>query len=379
MAPEARVTRFQGDLQSSDHATAETVALMCRYIRSTAQDPMVKAAARDALRRFRGGPLYQAAGIDPQKSAAAQCESVWWWAKHVLKFVHHDGLIQLWFNERDQLQLLISPDLLLRMGEPRGDCAIYTMLECAMLESLGIGYEIVTAAVDPHVPDEFSHVYPRAVLPTGKRIVLDASHGKYPGWEVPKEHTIRKQVWGPDGQPIADEAPARSGLHGYAARPNRPKLPRMLALVPGVPFSNERQRQGLGRYRRGMGHFRGLGQDDGTNTVQLDPTLDTSNIPIGNIGPYPTAVPSTPSAPSPWASIIGNLANQWTTIGGRVIAPTTTIQGPGGTLITTPSSSLSQLGGATSLLPASLSSGGLLPILLLGGGLLLIVMMANKK
>lgn len=370
MAPEARVTRYQSDLGNPDNATAETVALMCGQVRGTLRDPMVRAAALDAVRRFRGGPLYAAARIDPQKSPAAQCESVWWWAKHVLRFVHHDGLIQLWFSERDQLQLLIAPDLLLRMGEPRGDCAIYTMLVCAMLQALGIQYEIVTAAVDPRVPDEFSHVYPRAVLPSGRRLVLDASHGQYPGWEVPRQHIIRKQVWSSEGSPIADEAPQWGGLHAYNPRPTRPRLPRMLTLVPGVPFSNERQRSGLGRYSRGLG--------DDTSTTTIDPSIIAGdvNTPITNL------VTSFPAPPSPtpgvnWGGVLGNLLNQWTGIAGRVIAPTSTIQsGPGGTFIQTPAGTPLPTG---ALLTPTLAGSSLTPLLLLGGGLLVVMMLANKK
>ena len=210
--PGFRVDRYQSHIDTDpDRATAQTVELMCRIIDRAAGDPVLKAAARDAVRRFKGGLLYWLSRRDPFLHPGAIAESVWWWAKHVLKFVHHDGLIQVWFNERDQLQLLIGPDLLLRMEKPRGDCAIYTMLECAMLRALGVGFEIVTLAVNPNEPEIFSHVYPRAILPDGGRLALDASHGSYPGWHVPAEHTLRLQVFDERGNPVMDAAPRFRG------------------------------------------------------------------------------------------------------------------------------------------------------------------------
>lgn len=241
--PGLSITRYQGDLSNPDVATAQTVEVMCEQIQKAAQDPLVAKAARDAVNRFRGGPLYASAGINPWRNQCAQAESVWWWCKHVLKFQHHDGMIAVYFNEFDQLQLLISPDLLLRMSDPRGDCAIYTMLECAMLQALGIDSEIVTSAVDPFAPDVFSHVYPRAVLSSGRRIVLDASHGKYPGWEVPIEHTLRKQVWDLQGNRIPDQVPRFKGLHAVPPTLVAPPAPNPCTFslpqpVGCVDFSN---------------------------------------------------------------------------------------------------------------------------------------------
>jgi hypothetical protein len=362
MPPAANVTRYQADLSNPDNATAETIQVMCGQINKSAEDPVLRASARDAIARFRGGPLYVAAGVDPFHDAGAIASSAWWWAKHALRFVHHDGLIQVWFNERDQLQLLISPDLLLRMSDPRGDCAIYTMLVCAMLRACGVPYELVTAAVDPHQPDIFGHVYARAVLPYGRRLALDTSHGKYPGWEVPREHVIRKQIWDQDGNPIQDQA-RFSGLHAYQAYPNKPILPKRLAMVPGITLT------GLGRLR-GMGRYRGFGQDD--STTVLTPGIDTSNIPIANPpGGYPVATP----APSPgfnWGATIGNLLNQWTGIASNVIAPRNTIQtGPQGTSINVAAGSQLPTG---ALLTPSLAGGAGTIVWVVGGGIVLLLL-----
>lgn len=384
-APGLRVDRYQTDLNDPDAGTALTVELMCRQIKRSALDDKLRLAVLDAVRRFRGGPRFAATGRDPFSNPRAICESVWWWAKHILKFVHHTGLIAVWFSETDQLQLLISPDALLEMTKPRGDCAIYTTLICSMLRACGIEYEIVTLAADPNQPDVFGHVFPRAVLPGGRRMSLDASHGSYPGWEVPKEHQIRRQVWSCDGSPIPDKDRGQfRGLHGYQPRPRRPMLPRRLTAFPGgfagygPPFT------GLGRGGGGGGPvFVGMGQFDsgvGSN-IDLGEYVPSTTSTTGYTPPDITAiaVPTTPSGFNV-GQTVGNLLNQWTQIGGRVIAPTTTISsGPAGTQIVTPAGST--LPPSALLAPgiAGASGGGLLLLVLGGVAVVLVLASAGRR
>lgn len=200
-----------------DEATAQTVQLMCDQIARSAQDPLVRECAKQAVLQWRGGPYFAARGGDPTTNPRAIAESIWWWAKHQLKFVHHSKLIQVWLNEKDQLQLLIEPAVLVRMNRMMGDCAIYTMLICALLDCFNVPWEIVTLAVDPEQPTIYSHVFPRVVLPDGQRIALDASHGRYPGWQVPRNRRFREQVWNEDGEPMQNRGTFQ-GLHGYEFR-----------------------------------------------------------------------------------------------------------------------------------------------------------------
>jgi hypothetical protein len=146
----------------------------------------------------------------------AVAQSIFWWVKHYVKFVHHSKMILVLFGERDQLQLLIEPAVLVRMNRMKGDCAIYTMLICALLDCFNVPWEIVTLAVDPEQPTIFSHVFPRVVLPDG-RIALDASHGRYPGWSVPRSRRFREQAWNENGEPIMNRG-SFQGLHGYEFR-----------------------------------------------------------------------------------------------------------------------------------------------------------------
>jgi hypothetical protein len=100
----------------------------------------------------------------------------------------------------------------------QGDCDDFTMMLCALLGCCGLGYEIITVAASPREPGTFSHVYCRAVLPDGSRVPLDASHGKYPGWQVPTAHVSRLQAWDEDGNPVSDQGSNNwDGLHGYTA------------------------------------------------------------------------------------------------------------------------------------------------------------------
>ena len=194
-----------------DTATQQTVQEMCRQIHQAANDPLVQRAARRAVQMFAGGP--QSFGF---------ADACWWWAKHYLRFRHHADQFDVWRGDlgdpSSKLQLLIAPDVLVRMSRMEGDCAIYTMMVAAMLETLGIQWEIVTAAVDARQPEIFGHVWPRAVLPGGNREPLDASHGKYPGWQVPAYDLHRVWRFNSDGQRISEQRAGFTGLHAYRRR-----------------------------------------------------------------------------------------------------------------------------------------------------------------
>jgi hypothetical protein len=204
-----------------DTATAQTVQEMCRQIHAASVDPLVRAIAFNAVRTIRGGPLWMGSGVQPFASPRVMAESCWWWCKHYMRFKHHGSMFEVWSRDlgdpRTKLQLLISPDVLVRMKKLEGDCAIYTMMLCSMLSSLGLRWEICTAAVDASQPRIFGHVWPRAVLADGRE-PLDASHGKYPGWQVPSWDIHRLKVWDEAGREIGNQAGRFDGLHAYRGR-----------------------------------------------------------------------------------------------------------------------------------------------------------------
>ncbi len=173
---------LQASLTDPDERASQIVGYMVELIHGAQGDPLLSFAWRLAWDRFR--------------VFAGDNEAIvpWWFAKYwIRKFVHHQDMLIDWLGLPNELQLLISPDALLRLSDPKGDCAVYTCLICALLELRGIGWEIVTVAVNPLYPDEFSHVYPQAVLGDGSRLALDASHGKFPGWQAPDFRVLKKK------------------------------------------------------------------------------------------------------------------------------------------------------------------------------------------
>jgi hypothetical protein len=347
----AGVKRYQADLTDNDRATGQTVELMAGRARESARDPLVQRAANLAVKQYRGGPLYGLTGRDPWSDPQALAESCWWLAKDNIKFVHHNELIATWWNERDQLQLIISPEVLLTMERMKGDCAIFTTFICALLEVLGLPWEIVTAAVDPRQPDVFSHVWPRVVLPDGRRVALDASHGAYPGWQVPQERQYKVQVWNESGRPV-ENVQSFAGLHGY-------------------------------QYGMGDVCFPGDADYNPSLCTGLTPVPSTADTNVNLANLYPAGVPGGSGGSGAGQpgfntnAFLAQLANSWTQIGSRVLAPSTTYtrNADGSISYVTP-------GSAPGGLPSFGSSLTSSPLLLVGGlalgGLLLVSIMGKK-
>ena len=195
-----------------DTAVSQVVAIMAGHVRNAATDTAVPEYARSAALQFGG---LSGDTSDANRVAAVAC---WWWAKLYIKFVHHETLMRQIIGESGNFQGLIAPEILVRMDKPEGDCAIFTELIAAFLRTLGVDYEFVTIAVNPREPGVFSHVYLYAVMQDGARLPLDASHGDYPGWQVPSSRVTRRQVWNADGQPVPDRASRFEGLGMYGLR-----------------------------------------------------------------------------------------------------------------------------------------------------------------
>lgn len=358
--------RYQADEVNSDQATAQTIRVMCRQIRESISMSIVQKTAERAVEQWRGGPLYTRRKFDATDERMIAC-SVWFAAKHTVKFREHAEQIKALLNEQDQLQLLIRPDVLLGMRTPSGDCAVFTPLICAMLGALEIKYEIITLACDPRQPEVFSHVFARAVTNDGHYIPLDASHGRYPGWEVPREHQIRRQVWSSDGEPIEDAAPPVAKLGQYWHRPPVHRVwPRRLGMG-----------RGMGQVDVTTLNYPGMatipdnsyGDFPVTDTNSIDPSIAPPGTSVTTLNypgmPSPAASTSTPFN---WNAFLAGAVTQGINLAGRVVAPQTTlIRGPGGQLYyQTPAGSAAASPLTTTLLGGS--SGG--SWLLIGGAVL---------
>jgi hypothetical protein len=111
------------------------------------------------------------------------------------------GVFGLDPNANGGRDFLITPELLLSMYPPMGDCDDFSMLVASMLMCCGFitdygrGWFVAIAAND-HNPNAFSHVYTKWYCPdvvSNPYIYVDASHGAFPGWETDKMY--RKQEW----------------------------------------------------------------------------------------------------------------------------------------------------------------------------------------
>jgi len=182
----------------SDVAVAQTIRLMVDAIERDAAGPVIQklsAGVRPWIRRdgtrvdgwFRDESIHHW-NERPQLYA-------FWFPKTHITFVNDESLLKVALGIPTPEEFLISPARLVTMPHPRGDCDDFTMVVCCLLRAMGLRYEIVTVAANPNYPREFSHVYARAVFDDGSRLVMDASHGDAPGWEVPADRVTRKQVW----------------------------------------------------------------------------------------------------------------------------------------------------------------------------------------
>jgi hypothetical protein len=354
--------REQQDAGPDDNtATAQTVERMCRHIAgAVAHDPATQASAADALQRFGN------VALSPLRRRAW---SVWWYVKHRMKFVQDEKLLGSMLGEPPQRELMISPAILLRMKEPQGDCDDFTMLVCALLKCLNVPFEIVTIAADPTAPERWSHVYAVALVEDGQRIPIDASHGKFPGWEVPLEHILRYQAWDEIGEPIEGRAPAvRSQLNGYVPR-------------------------GLGArrmFRRLAGGLRrGLGDDDGSDgsggTDITGGAIDAWLNSLGSSDSFAsTDAAATAEMNNFWNSMLGGSSNaagsnllgsEVSTVTqtlSQLIAPQATVTGPGGLNVSGPAGTVASIFGSGALS----SSSSTLILLLIAG---VVVFMVARK
>ena len=383
------VERYQGDLENQEHSTAQTVGLMAEQIRKCAQDPAVQAAARNALLKYSQG----------RTGAYAACWAAWWSIRHTLKFTSDDSLLRnIPTPNPPELELLVSPSVMVRARSPQGDCDDFTMLICCFLQCLGVPWEIVTVAADPGDAQRWSHVYAVAILEDGRRFPMDAAppDAKWPGWEVPADHILRYQAWNEDGQPVERERPIKR-MQGYVRG-------RGWSGMGAVP------RTRLMHSRRGMRGLRGLG--DVGDCISYDDTggciayaqgpatptgISATNASVNSDGdsivefsdgtscilgsaqcPIASSSPGgglSTTGGSSFQNELNSLLNSWTTIAGRVIAPTTTYTGPNGVTITTPSSSTA----ASSLLSTSIGGISMSTILLLAGAAVMVMVFASKR
>jgi transglutaminase superfamily protein len=184
---------------------------MGKLIRAALNDPGIQAIASQLKAR--------AASLAKGESGLLACD--WMWVKEHIKFESDEQQTRRLLNEGDNFELLVSPPVLIRNSPATGDCDDFTMLVLSLASAQGFPVRIVTLECDRRRPGEYSHVYGAAQLPNGMWCPLDASHGEYPGWEVPARDVRRRTEFNLDGETVLDKRfdtqPAAAASSGMGA------------------------------------------------------------------------------------------------------------------------------------------------------------------
>jgi hypothetical protein len=202
------VTNYQVDVlpDDADGQIAGTIGIMTRYVREDRHSQEVV----DLGRRI----------VTPG-SERGIVEGVWGWVHGRLGFLHDETLaatalagISADYGGAEIVETLVRPRDMAEAcgrGECRGDCDDYAMLAAALIEAWGIPTSFVTVAADARDPSRYSHVYVAAYPRVGggngggerERIVVDASHGDYAGWEAENKYGKLRE-WAMDVPTMAE-------------------------------------------------------------------------------------------------------------------------------------------------------------------------------
>lgn len=335
MTPQGvNISEFQAALDDNQ-ATEQTVAIMGSHVRNCYQDPEVRACAIQAV----------TSGSRPQsqKDIAA---AVWAWCKRNIRFVPDE--VQLAETGRgDERELLISPAVMARSTDRKGDCDCITMMADCMCMALGVTPLIKTYKCDRDDQGRWSHVCAAAILDGGAILPLDASHGSYAGWEVPIQDQFETQLWDMNGNKVGPSM--RKGLSGYSARPGwtgsvetstgTSAGPWWARDFPAAYGARARGLQAIAANKYGMG---ALDLNDPANadafTQSITP-VDTSSVNAlinsGSYGDSSAAINTATGLPSaaintatglPWySSLLGPLLGAGTQLGAAALGQNPTV------------------------------------------------------
>lgn len=392
------ISEFQADYLDTERATEQTVQAMCQHIRECAGDPEIAAIV--------AGYSY----LDARR----HCARLWLWCKQYIRFVSDEEQLKKLLGRTDELELLISPSVLVRARVREGDCDDFTMMLCSMLVCLGITPLVKTFKCDRDEPWRWSHVCAAAALEDGTVVTLDATPaGEYPGWEIPAQDVYASQLWNMNGQKVGNSR----GLSGYVPEPGWTGQQATSRGSVAGPYASRDFSQMYGR-RRGMGRYAGLrgmgrrkwgvgdagddvlagGGSDAFDTTPLgtsagdvtsSTSYGTSDI-IGSLATTPPAstvvylnsdgsVSMTPSGPSSTATTLGlisALIPAATKLTQQAIATPGTVILPNGTIAVGTAAGTPSIGTSIS---TALGSNGILIIGLVIGGVLLVSAMSGKK
>jgi hypothetical protein len=176
-------------LASGDAGIEQTIGLIRRLVNQGVKTPIVNETAILALRE----------GNAAQFDQVAEARAVYEWVQRNIRYV----------ADPVSKETVRPADVILGVGA--GDCDdINGVLIPSMLGTIGIPTRLVTVAVDPAMPDQFTHVYAEG-LADGRWIALDSARvGASFGLEP--QIVYRRQYWTLN----APDAPVVGRLNGIA-------------------------------------------------------------------------------------------------------------------------------------------------------------------
>lgn len=163
---------------NSDQSVADTIRQMGVVVRFSSQSLVVRHAISQATR-----------DLDSTRSSDRDiARAIFYYVKSKVSFKEDEetnrSLLGMNDFEADDTELLITPEALLSMNQPAGDCDDFSTLTATMLKILGFRVAFVTIAADRNNPNVLSHVFVKTWLDDEKKgLYMDTSHGMYPGWE----------------------------------------------------------------------------------------------------------------------------------------------------------------------------------------------------
>ena len=190
-----------------DAQVAATIGLMSQYVMEDSQSPEIQREAQEIyLVCARHGPVDRGMVV----------RQVWHDTQQKIKFLRDEATAQplesflsRTYAGAPVVEILIRPrDMANLQGTRAGDCDDYSMYAAALLTALSIPCSFVTIAGDPNDPGHFTHVYVAAYPDgyQGDRIAVDASHGKWCGWEGwTRGSGMRKKEWRVDGSGTVED------------------------------------------------------------------------------------------------------------------------------------------------------------------------------
>lgn len=254
----------------SDKSVADTVALMGIHARKASQSIQIKQAL-------------QGAGCANQCSEDETIRCVFSYIKNRVSFIEDEKQLEQMFEEPRSKELLITPEVLLGMPDPRGDCDDFSMLACAMLMAKGIQCDFVTVAANSGNPKDYSHIYCMVTTRDGRKIPFDSSHGDRAGWETGKAY--RKQVW-----PVFGTGGGRDGREGGLGM-----------VVNGSRGAFDRS------FEHGLRGLMGMGDDSDLPILDNTTEYGIENAGVSDVYTAPTPIATTPSSTSIFTNLLPNL------------------------------------------------------------------------